>query len=194
MAAERKNRGWHSNPAPTLQPEAIADRHFAARSAALQTEVFHVRRQPADFNPGFEMSGLISCLPRMTQTSPGSQLEIGARLGVKSIGKPCAEPHERFDGGGQARACSLHLPIAPDHRAVAGGGRRETQDGFVQRFLCSAALIASARSPDAGRAVGVTPFCKSAWGRRAAQASSTRSELGQPFAVAAGDIQYVTSL
>jgi len=33
---------------------------------------------------------------------------IGACLGVKNIGKPCAgKPHARFDEGGQACACPL---------------------------------------------------------------------------------------
>jgi len=37
-----------------------------------------------------------------------AKLEIGACLGVKNIGKPCAgKPHARFDEGGQARACLL---------------------------------------------------------------------------------------
>ena len=45
------------------------------------------------------------------QSSDGSGLEIGACLGVKNIGKPCAgKPHARFDEGGQARACSLLYP------------------------------------------------------------------------------------
>jgi len=39
------------------------------------------------------------------------ELEDGACLGVKNIGKPCAgKPHARFDEGGQARACSLLYP------------------------------------------------------------------------------------
>jgi len=36
---------------------------------------------------------------------------VGACLGVKNIGKPCAgKPHARFDEEGQARACSLLYP------------------------------------------------------------------------------------
>ena len=46
------------------------------------------------------------------QSSHKSGLEIGACLGEKNIGKPCAgKPHARFDEGGQARACSLLYPI-----------------------------------------------------------------------------------
>jgi len=49
----------------------------------------------------------------MFQSSHKSGLEIGACLGVKNIGKPCAgKPHARFDEGGQARACSLLYPYS----------------------------------------------------------------------------------
>jgi len=42
------------------------------------------------------------------QGSNSSGLALGACLGMKNIGKPCAgKPHARFDEGGQARACSL---------------------------------------------------------------------------------------
>lgn len=35
-------------------------------------------------------------------------LALGACLGMKNIGKPCAgKPHARFDEGGQAKACPL---------------------------------------------------------------------------------------
>lgn len=45
---------------------------------------------------------------RAIQGSHSSGLALGACLGMKNIGKPCAgEPHARFDEGGQARACSL---------------------------------------------------------------------------------------
>jgi hypothetical protein len=38
----------------------------------------------------------------------GSGLALGACLGVKNIGKPCAgKPHARFDEGGQVKTCSL---------------------------------------------------------------------------------------
>jgi hypothetical protein len=40
------------------------------------------------------------------------RLEIGACLGVKNIGKPCAgKPHARFDEGGQLQNCSLLYPF-----------------------------------------------------------------------------------
>ena len=40
------------------------------------------------------------------------ELALGACLGMKNIGKPCAgEPHARFDEGGQARACPLLYPL-----------------------------------------------------------------------------------
>ena len=49
---------------------------------------------------------------RAVQTPDGRGLALGACLGMKNIGKPCAgEPHARFDEGGQAKACSLLYPI-----------------------------------------------------------------------------------
>ncbi|MBN8519160.1 MAG: hypothetical protein J0L71_15095, partial [Candidatus Accumulibacter sp.] len=39
-------------------------------------------------------------------------LELGACLGVKNNGKPCAgKSHARFDEGGQAKACPLLYPF-----------------------------------------------------------------------------------
>jgi len=46
--------------------------------------------------------------------------EIGACLGVKNIGKPCAgKPLQRFDEGGQARACSLSTGAPLDPAALS---------------------------------------------------------------------------
>jgi hypothetical protein len=46
------------------------------------------------------------------QGSDNGRLEIGACLGVKNIGKPCAgKPHARFDEGGQLQDCSLLYPF-----------------------------------------------------------------------------------
>ncbi|MBK8114235.1 MAG: maturase [Candidatus Accumulibacter sp.] len=42
----------------------------------------------------------------------GSGLELGACLGVKNIGKPCAgKSHARFDEGGQVKPCPLLYTI-----------------------------------------------------------------------------------
>ena len=53
-----------------------------------------------------------SCMPRPSKNRPtttqGGGLALGACLGMKNIGMPCAgEPHARFDEGGQACACPL---------------------------------------------------------------------------------------
>ena len=51
---------------------------------------------------------------RVIQGPDNGWLEIGACLGVKNIGKPCAgKPHARFDEGGQVQACSLLYPAKP---------------------------------------------------------------------------------
>ena len=45
---------------------------------------------------------------RAVQNSYRCGLALGACLGMKNIGKPCAgKPHARFDEGGQASACPL---------------------------------------------------------------------------------------
>ncbi|MGH8652181.1 MAG: hypothetical protein ACREYE_08380, partial [Gammaproteobacteria bacterium] len=69
------------------------------------------------------------------QSSCGGGLALGACLGMKNIGKPCAgEPHARFDEGGQARACSLLYPPF----AMVSGRRIAARTVF-----CAAGVVAS---------------------------------------------------
>ena len=60
------------------------------------------------------------CMHRRDTLSRAGQRWLGkcACLGVKNIGKPCAEkPHARFDEGRRARACSL-LYLSLSHAGV----------------------------------------------------------------------------
>ena len=65
-------------------------------------------------------------MPRPSKNRPtvtqGGGLALGACLGMKNIGKPCAgKPHARFDEGGQVTLTNgIAIEAPPDER---GGNR-----------------------------------------------------------------------